>query len=107
MSRLRKSVDSIRVLKRRSRPQSVEAALASSGVESSGDAATSNRGHEFLQVSVDDAKREFGVLIMDLDVILDTEMLICYFSLSLSLCGEDILRVGTQSCQCYSQSRGR
>ena len=48
-SRLRKSVESIRVLRKRLRPQVFEAALRS-GVESSGDAATSNRDHEFLQV---------------------------------------------------------
>ncbi|KAG0591782.1 hypothetical protein KC19_1G201400 [Ceratodon purpureus] len=49
VSRLRQRVEPIRVTRRRSRPRVVEAALAS-GVGSSGDAATSNRGHEFLQV---------------------------------------------------------
>lgn len=48
-------VESIRVSRKRTRPQVVEAALAS-GIESGGGAVTSNRDHEFLQVSVVIAK---------------------------------------------------
>lgn len=93
MSKLRQSVDSLRVTRRRSRPQLVEAALAS-GVESSGDAATSNRDHEFLQVSVEVAKRELGFLSVGPDVVFGTEVSMCYVSVYVG----NGPRVGRQSC---------